>query len=402
MRAKPLILFLLATLSVITFLDRNAISIAGQRITGELNLSESQFGWILTAFTLSYGLMEIPMGMWGDRRGEKKIITRIVAGWSLLTALTGAVSGFASLFITRFVFGAAEAGAYPNIAVGIRKWFPLQERAKAQAIVWMASRIGGAIAPLLIVPLQMHFGWRVTFFVLGGVGLIWLVVWHGFYSSPVTPVASAGKPPSPFAWTKHLRNRNFWFLLLMYYCYACGVFFFISWLPKYLQAGRAITESELAYSAALPFLLAAGGCLLGGWLSDRLVTTLGVNWGRKLIPMIGLSLSGIVMLASIGVESNMLAVLLLAIGLATMDVTAPVSWAVATELGGKSSGALTGAMNAVGLLGGTVSSLGVGYLIEWSGNYHLPVIVLALQLLAGAFFASQLNVASESSASAPE
>ncbi|MFM8738774.1 MAG: MFS transporter, partial [Cytophagales bacterium] len=122
MHKKYLILIILSLLSVITFLDRNALSIAGVRITHDLGLSESQFGWILTAFTLSYGLLEIPMGLWGDRFGEKKVIIRIVMWWSLFTAFTGLATGFASLFVVRFLFGAGEAGAYPNTAISIRKW----------------------------------------------------------------------------------------------------------------------------------------------------------------------------------------------------------------------------------------------------------------------------------------
>jgi MFS family permease len=225
----------------------------GKRITSELQLSESQFGWILTAFTISYGLLEIPSGLWGDRFGERRIITRIVAAWSLLTALTGLATGFVSLFAIRFVFGAGEAGAYPNTAIAIRKWFPLKERAKAQAYIWMASRIGGAIAPLLIVPLQIHFGWRITFFILGGVGLIWVLGWYKFYPKSSPEITDVPQPGKTTDWTHQLKNRNFWYLVIMYYCYACGVFFFISWLPKYLLVGRGIEESELAYSASFTF-----------------------------------------------------------------------------------------------------------------------------------------------------
>ncbi|MBI3218217.1 MAG: MFS transporter [Bacteroidetes bacterium] len=393
MNKKYWILALLSLLSVITFLDRNAISIAGVRITQELGLSESQFGWILTAFTLSYGLLEIPMGLWGDRFGEKRVIIRIVFWWSLFTALTGLVTGFASLFMVRFLFGAGEAGAYPNTAISIRKWFPITERGRAQSFIWMASRIGGAIAPFIVVPMQMQFGWRITFYFLGTIGLVWVLAWWLLYPSTTKSDVPQEKNETP-SWRLHLADRNFWFLLIMYYCYACGVFFFISWLPKYLQNGRGIGEGELAYSASLPFLLAAFGCWLGGFVSDWLVTKIGINWGRKIVPVIGLSLSGLVMLIALFTKDNSVAIVFLALGLAFMDVTAPVAWAVATDIGGKSSGAITGAMNTAGLLGGTAASLGIGYLVAWKGNYDLPVIILAIQLLIGAMFAGLLRVTS--------
>jgi MFS family permease len=395
MNRKYYVLILLSLLSVITFLDRNAISIAASRITGDLGLSEKQFGWILAAFTISYGLLEIPSGLWGDRLGEKKVIIRIVLLWSLFTALTGLAGGFASLFIIRFLFGAGEAGAYPNTAIAIRKWFPSEERGKAQAFIWMASRIGGAIAPFIVVPIQMTYGWRVSFYVLGAIGIVWILLWVMTYSEPSVNEKSAEKNSDARPWTSYLRNKNFWMLMVMYYCYACGVFFFISWLPKYLQNGRGITEKDLAYSAALPFILAAIGCWLGGWISDALVKKIGPDWGRKIVPAIGLSFSAIVMIASVMIESNSIAVVLLALGLALMDVTAPVAWAVATDLGGKSSGAVTGAMNTAGLLGGTAASLGVGYLIGWTESYHVPVVVLAVQLLVGAGFALGLKVGRE-------
>lgn len=376
---------------MITFLDRNAISIAGVRITQELGLTERQFGWILAAFTISYGIFEIPAGWWGDRIGEKPVIARIVVWWSAFTALTGWVSGFASLFVARFLFGAGEAGAYPNTAIAIRKWFPVAERARAQSFIWMASRLGGAIAPLLVVPLQMHVGWRVTFYVLGAAGLVWALCWWRLYpkAAPEREDLSTGVTGP---WTAHFRKGNFWVLLAMYYCYACGVFFFISWLPKYLHHGKGISESDLAYSAGLPFLLAAVGCWLGGLISDRLVLKIGYNWERKVVPIVGLGLSGVLMLVSVVTPHPPVAVVVLALGLASMDVTAPVAWAVATDLGKGASGAITGAMNTAGLLGGTVASLGMGYLIEWRGNYDLPVVLLALQLLVGAGLAAALQV----------
>lgn len=382
MSHKYKILALLSLLSIITFLDRNAISIAGIHITAELGLSESQFGWILAAFTISYALFEIPTGLWGDRFGEKKVLARIVVWWSLFTSLTGLVSGFASLFMVRFLFGAGEAGAYPNSAITVRKWFTIEERGRAQAVIWMASRIGGAITPFVVVPLQMNFGWRVTFYLLGVVGILWVIAWWWLYKTPQEKEVLVERTEN--SWTSIAGKKNFWLLMIMYYCYACGVFFFISWLPKYLFHGRGVSQEDLTYSASLPFILAAAGCLFGGLLSDFLVKKIGIIWGRRIVPLVGLSLSGLVMLLATLTERNTMAVILLALGLAFMDVTAPVAWAIAIGLGKQHSGAITGALNTAGLVGGTVASLGVGYLISWTGNYHLPVTLLGIQLIAGA------------------
>ena len=388
MNRKYGVLLILSVLSIITFLDRNAISLAGHRITEELGLTEYQFGWILSAFTISYGLFEIPTGLLGDRFGAKKILARVVIWWSAFTVLTGLSGGFASLFLIRFLFGAGEAGAYPNTAIAIRQWFPVIERGRAQAVIWMASRLGGALTPFLVIPLQMQFGWRISFYVLGVLGLIWVIVWLVWYKNkaeePVGQIVLDTNIISKPSWNNWVKSGNFWLLMLMYYCYASGVFFFISWLPKYLQNGRGIPEDQLAYSASLPFFLAAIGCLMGGAISDFLVKKIGLVWGRRLVPLIGLSLSGTSMLLAAFTASNSVAIVFLALGLAFMDITAPVSWAVATELGGKDSGAVTGAMNTAGLLGGTITSLGIGYLITTYGSYKLPVVILGIVLIIGA------------------
>lgn len=384
MKRKYGVLIILSVLSIITFLDRNAISLAGQRITGDLGLTEGQFGWILSAFTISYGLCEIPTGLLGDRFGARKILGRVVLWWSLFTMLTGFAGGFASLFLIRLMFGAGEAGAYPNTAIAIRQWFPTVERARAQSVIWMASRIGGALAPFLVIPLQMQFGWRVSFYVLGVVGVVWAIVWwRGYKDRPAEEDYLKEVPEKRQSW-KWMKSGNFWLLMLMYYCYACGVFFFITWLPKYLQNGRGLTEGQLMYSASLPFFLAAIGCLAGGSLSDFLVKKIGLNWGRRLVPLVGLSLSGSSMLFAAFTSNDFAAVIFLALGLAFMDVTAPVSWAVATDLGGEDSGAVTGAMNTAGLLGGTVTSIGIGYLISTYHSYTLPVVLLGILLIVGA------------------
>ena len=234
----------------------------------------------------------------------------------------------------------------------------------------------------------------MTFLFLGVIGILWVIIWWLLY--PEKSIDENENQNNLKIETStlrtQLRNRSFWLLMLMYYSYACGVFFFISWLPKYLQSGRNILESDLAYSASLPFFLAAFGCWSGGWLSDYLVKKLGNQWGRKLVPIIGLSLSGLVILLAHFSSDNIQAVVLLALGLALMDVTAPVSWAIATDLGKESSGAVTGAMNTAGLLGGSIASLGIGYLVTWTGSYDLPVIFISIQLFAGALFAFGLNI----------
>src|SRR5262245_59163570 len=181
MRYRHGVLGLLFLLSIITYVDRVCISVAGPRMQADLGLSPKQWGWVVGAFTLSYALFEIPSGAMADRIGARKVLTRIVVWWSAFTSLTGAVSNYYLLLITRFLFGAGEAGAYPGSSSGISRWFPTAERGRAHGIVWMASRVGGAVSPLLVIPIQQTYGWRMSFFVFGVLGVIWSVVWYGWY-----------------------------------------------------------------------------------------------------------------------------------------------------------------------------------------------------------------------------
>jgi MFS family permease len=190
------VLGLLSLLSIITYLDRVCIAVAGPRMQDELHISPEAWGWVTGIFALSYGLFEIPSGAMGDRLGPRRVLTRIVLWWSAFTSLTGAVSKYYLLLLTRFRFGMGEAGAYPNAATVIARWIPAQQRARAWGIVWMASQIGGSISPLLVVPIQMRFGWRASFFTFGMLGVIWSGIWYWWY---VNTYASYQAPLIPMA-----------------------------------------------------------------------------------------------------------------------------------------------------------------------------------------------------------
>ena len=170
-------------LSVITFLDRICIAIAGPRMQQELGISPEQWGWVLGAFILSYGAFEIPTGALGDRYGRRGVLARIVVWWSSFTMLTGLMTGLYPLIATRFLFGAGEAGAYPNMAGVVSKSMP-DRRAMAQGFIWGAGRAGGALAPLLVVPIQAAYGWRAPFFIFGAIGLAWCALWLRIYRDP--------------------------------------------------------------------------------------------------------------------------------------------------------------------------------------------------------------------------
>ncbi len=178
MKNRKVILLLLVLLGMVTFLDRINISVAGSSIIADLNLSAAQWGWVQSAFILSYGLMQIPMGMLGDRFGQRRVLTAIVVWWSLFTCFTGMAGGLLSLLAVRFLFGIGEAGSSPCSTGVISRWFPKNEVGKAQGYVWAASRMGGALTPFVVIPVMAWLGWRPAFDLLGAGGLVGAVVWY--------------------------------------------------------------------------------------------------------------------------------------------------------------------------------------------------------------------------------
>jgi MFS family permease len=404
-KQRHILLVLLALLSVITFLDRLCIAVAGPQIQDALGISPERWGWVLGAFILSYGLFEIPTGALGDRWGQRNVLTRIVLWWSFFTALTGLATGFVPLVAIRFLFGAGEAGAYPNMAGVIARWFPRDERARAQGYVWGASRLGGALAPLLVVPIQALFGWRATFLIFGLIGAVWCAVWRRWYRDnpaenrrisaqelrEIPARADAGDHRVP--WGLLFRSRQLWIIFAMYGSYAWGSWFYFSWLHTYLVRGRGFTQDELAVFSALPFVLGAAANVAGGYLSDAAARKLGPRRGRTLVGSLSLSVAACLLIAT-GLSSEKTSVIvLLSLGFGVMDLMLPSAWAICLDMGGRHAGAVTGAMNTAGQAGGFLCTIVFGYVVGYFHDYNLPLFIIAFMLLCSAALFSLIDPA---------
>src|SRR5262249_23305632 len=128
-----------------------------------------------------YAIFEVPSGWLGDTMGPRKVLTRIVLWWSAFTAATGLAWNFASLLACRFLFGAGEAGAFPNTSRSFSQWFPVRERGRAHGVIFMGTRLGGALAPPLAVALITAAGWRKSFWIFGSLGLFWAAGWWKWF-----------------------------------------------------------------------------------------------------------------------------------------------------------------------------------------------------------------------------
>jgi MFS transporter, ACS family, glucarate transporter len=333
-------LALLFFLSVVTYLDRVCIGVAGPRMQNELGIAPHQWGWVVGAFTLGYALFEIPGGMMADRWGARAA----------------------------------------------------HERSRAQGVVWMASRLGGMFSALLVVPIQQRWGWRTSFYVFAVVGVVWCIVWYVWYrdrpedkrgvsAGELALIRGSAQPrPAhvPIQWGRLVRKAAFWKLLFTYHAYAWGAFFYVGWLHTYLQKGRGFSEDAMKVWSALPFLLGAMGNFTGGLLSDMLVRRRGLRFGRRLVGTVGLALGACFLFAAAFTENDLAAAVFLCLGSFSMDCFLPVAWAMTLDMGRRSAGSLSGAMNMAGQLGSFVSSVVFGYLVRaLAGNYSLSLVPLA-------------------------
>jgi MFS transporter, ACS family, glucarate transporter len=399
-RARYAVTAFAVTLAVITYIDRVGIAVAVPLIRDELQLSTVQMGWALSAFGWAYAAFEIPGGWLGDRIGSRRVLMRIVIWWSFFTAATGWVWNASSLIVTRALFGAGEAGAFPNLTRVFTTWLPVQERERAQALLWLATRVSGAFTPLLVANLIAAVSWRRTFEIFGVIGVIWAVLFFRWYrDEPAehpavnraelallppardTAIAHGGVP-----WRLIFSTPSVWLLSIQYMCLAYGWWFYINWLPTYLRDERGTGLKMGALLAGLPLLLGGLGCLVSAALVPRLTRRFGsVAVARRIIAVTGFVGASVCIFIFTGINDPVRAMLVLGLAGFFNDFVMPAAWAGTMDIGGRYSGTVSGAMNMMGSIAGASSVIVVGYLLAWTAkNWTLTFYISAAIYLIGA------------------
>jgi sugar phosphate permease len=384
----------MGALAFVLYLDRVCMGQAATPIKNELDLSESKLGVVHGAFTLAYGLFEVVTGHWGDRYGSRLVLIRIVLWWSAFTALTGcvwkfsyellpglAVSSFLLLLAIRFLFGIGEAGAVPNMARVVSRWFPQRERGAAQAIVNTSMLLGGAVAPVASAHLIEAIGWRWTFVIFGSLGVLWAVAFAlWFRDDPadhpaVNPAelrhirdgatAPAATLPHAIPWRRVLATPSIWLLGTAVACAATYTYLLYSWYPRYLQAGRGIAPEQSGWLAGAVLIGGAGGSIFGGWLCDRLGAD---RRRRKLvlrtIGVAGLVLAGAGVFASVHLDNAGAASAVLSLALFGVALQMAAWWGAMVDIAGPHVGALFGLCNSLGVAGAFSSQVFLGWFVD--------------------------------------
>ncbi|HVI98385.1 MAG TPA: MFS transporter [Sphingomonas sp.] len=403
MKKRHLVLGLLGLVSIITFLDRMAIAVTGTTIQGELGITPDEWGWVLGAYVIAYAVFEVPSGAMGDRHGYRRELTRITIWWSVFTAATAACRNFWQLAASRFLFGIGAAGAYPNMSGVLYRWLPTRERARGQGVIWAASRLGGALAPLLLVPLEAQFGWRAVFVILGAVGLLWAIVWRlwfhdrpadqpGITAAEVAEIGEgddAGHAGTP--WRALLALPQLWLIALAYGFYAFGSWFFFSWFPIWMVNGAGFTVLQMGLYGSIPFFLGMLGNLVGGVVCDRLAQRIGMKRAYSRITALCLIATAALLVAMSSVDSKVAVVLIAGASFAVMDLMLPAAWAMCMAIGGRYGGTATAVMNTAGNIGGFLCTIIFGYIVAATGDYDLPVQGVALMVFVAALIFSRID-----------
>jgi MFS transporter, ACS family, glucarate transporter len=382
-RTRYKVLGLLGSLAFVLYLDRVCIGQAAVSIQRDLGLTKTQFGYALGAFTIAYGLFEVPTGRWGDRHGSRGVLARIVLSWSLFTALTGAAAGLVMLVTVRFLFGAGEAGAYPNVARIISRWFPRRQRGGAQGIVITSAQIGGALAPVVTAYLIVAMGWRFTFVAFSLLGVAWTAAFYAFFRDdpaehPGTndaeraliaadsPKQLAAEDYPPIPWRVILASANVWLLGTLQTCSSFLSYMFMGWYPTYLEQGRGVSPLAAGQMSSVVLAGAAVGCLASGFINDFLARVTAFSPIRfRVYGFVGTTASAVALLISMHCENAWGASIWASVAFMAAVSQQATFWAVTTEIGGAHLGVVFGLMNSMGVPGAAVSSVFLGRFVDW-------------------------------------
>lgn len=394
-----------ATLAAILYLDRVCIAQSQQFISADLGLTKKQMGLAMTVFGVAYGLFEIPCGWLGDRVGPRRVLAWVVSWWSLFTVATGWVRGFPSLLAARFLFGAGEAGCFPNLTKAFSAWFDGADRTRAQSLMWVAARWSGAFTPLAVVAVLDVATWHQSFFMFGSVGFVWAVFFYRWFQDRPAPGCALQEPgvpgpngvaspedaaPAAVPWGRFLRSRSVWLLCLQYACLSYGFWFYLTWLPTYIREQFGLTETHrylAALLAAPPLFLAGASCWATGWLTPRLVKRFGsLARVRRGLGSAGCALACLMLLFAAHLKHPLLAMAAMGCSCLGNDMAMPGSWAGCMDLGGRFAGTLSGLMNTWGCIGGLLAPWTIPYILQAADN-QWPVVI---QVIAGWYFVGAL------------
>ena len=409
----------LFVLSAVSYLDRVNISIASGSIAEAYQLSDVQLGKVFSAMLVGYALFQTVGGRLADRYGPRRVLAGGVVWWGIFTALTTLVPAKAGalllLIAVRFLLGAGEAVIYPSANQFIARWIPAAERGLANGWIFAGVGAGAGLTPLLITGIMVRYGWRSSFWVCSAVGFAAGVVWFlsardapaehpsvsaselALIRSGLTQAQPIHDPKALVCWRRVLQSKEVWALTLSYFCYGYVAWIFFSWFYRYLAKVRGLDLKASAFYTMLPFLAMLVCCLLGGAINDRLTKWRGPRIGRCGLAAFAIAVAGIFIACGSQVQSARLASVVLSGGAGALYLSQSSFWSVTADLGGASSGSVSGFMNMGAQIGAALTASLTPWIAGRFGWTMSFLVAAALCLLGAASWlvvdpSQQLNV----------
>lgn len=376
------ILLVLVIASFISYVLRGNLSIAAPAMIPDLGLSEVQWGWVLAAFTTGYAIFQFPGGLMADRFGPRMVLTLAAVLWGLLTIITSLVPGsdtasvgvvIGALILVRFLVGATHAPIFPTVGASVMRWFPVGRWALPNGLTSTGLTLGFAACAPLLAWLVADFGWRLSFLVLSPLGFLAAALWwwysrneparHPAVNQAEVELIRGGRGEIEKApagdWLKVLKDRNVLLLTLSYVCMNFVFYAAFNWFFYYMVTIREFSAQDAGLVTSSQWIAGAAGAAIGGWLCDRLCHRLGLRWGYRTPIVLGLVVSGVLLMGGALSGNVAAAVVMLVLCFFFNQITEGAYWGGAIAIGGRSSGAACGVLNTGGNVAGVVNALAV-------------------------------------------
>jgi MFS transporter, ACS family, hexuronate transporter len=386
------IALILSIAIAISYLDRQALSIAVAAIQREIPLTNTDFSHLQIAFLAAYGLMYAGGGALIDWLGTRRGFLIIMIWWSLACAGHGFANRFGALAVSRFLLGVGEGGGFPAATKAVAEWFPARERSTAMGIINAGTAVGAVVAPPLIAAIIVHADWRWAFFVCGLSGLVWTAWWGRTYYPPThhpglsaierrtiaEVFETAASSGSAMSWVSLLKLREVWGLVVAKFLTDGAWYFYLFWLPKYLYDARGFDVKQVGYYAWIPYAAAGVGSLTGGWFSSWLLDRgRTIDAARKIA--LGASaavMPFIIFVTHVPVE---LAIVLFSIAFFGQQSWSTLVMIVPTDVFPRSHvGSVAGLVGFGGAMGGIVSNLLAGRLLDLGMGYGTVFAIMGM------------------------
>ena len=396
-RVQNVTLVLLFIAGIVNFLDRSSLSVAGEAIRGDLGLSATEFGVLLSAFSLSYGFAQLPSGMLLDRFGPRIVLGAGLIFWSLMQALTGMVNSFSHFILLRIGLGIGEAPFMPAGVKSINDWYVQKERGTAVGIFNSSTVLGQAIAPPALVLMQIAWGWRTMFVVIGLAGIVVGLCWYAWYRNRAqfdlqqderlylaAPVQA--RPTLNFSeWLGLFKRRTTWGMILGFSGVNYTGWLYIAWLPGYLQAQQGLSLAKTGWVAAIPFLAAAVGMWVNGIVVDALARR-GYDLAKtRKTAIVGLLLSALGTLLVVQSSSPAQAVAFISMALFCVHFAGTSAWGLVQVLVSEQKVASVAAIQNFGsFVFASFAPVVTGWVVDTTHSFNLALVIAACVTFTGA------------------